>query len=113
MLSQNTNESEFEPIDHFHKTQKSDLPQSEKADSRPTQIRVRIRVPKEYHQEPVISNLISEYGLTVNLVLFPGSAWEYIPGGSASNYQLPITNYQSLSNIFVKSGTISPFHTSK
>ncbi|NJR26118.1 MAG: hypothetical protein HC786_30460, partial [Richelia sp. CSU_2_1] len=33
----------------------------------------------------------SEVGL---LGLFPGRAWEHIPGGSASNYQLPITNYQ-------------------
>ena len=66
MLSQNTNESEFEPIDNFHKTQESDIPKSDIGDTRPTQTRIRIRVPKEYHQEPVISNLISEYGLKVN-----------------------------------------------
>lgn len=66
MLEQNISKSEFEPIDQFHKTQKSDLPQSEKTDNRQTQTRIRIRVPKEYHQEPVISNLISEYGLKVN-----------------------------------------------
>ena len=67
MLAQNTNnQSEFEPIDHFHKTQASDIPHSEIGDSRPTKTRIRIRVPKEYHQEPVISRLISECGLTVN-----------------------------------------------
>jgi ABC-type methionine transport system ATPase subunit len=66
MLAHNTSESEFEAIDDFHKTQESDIPKSEIGDSRPTQTRIRIRVPKEYHQEPVISNLISEYGLTVN-----------------------------------------------
>jgi ABC-type methionine transport system ATPase subunit len=66
MLEQNISESEFEPIDLFHKTQEPDIPRSEKGDSRPTQTRIRIRVPKEYHQQPVISNLISEYGLTVN-----------------------------------------------
>ena len=66
MLDQNISESEFEAIDDFHKTQASDLPKSEIGDSRRTQTRIRIRVPKEYHQEPVISNLISEYGLTVN-----------------------------------------------
>ncbi|MDQ2098954.1 MAG: NIL domain-containing protein [Tychonema bourrellyi B0820] len=66
MLDQNISESEFEPIDNFHKTQDSDIPKSDSGDTRQTQTRIRIRVPKEYHQEPVISNLISEYGLTVN-----------------------------------------------
>lgn len=66
MLDQNSNESEFEAIDNFHKTQDSDILKSESGDTRPTQTRIRIRVPKEYHQEPVISNLISEYGLKVN-----------------------------------------------
>lgn len=36
-------------------------------DNRPTQIRIRIRIPKEYHQEPVLSRLISQHSLTVNL----------------------------------------------
>jgi ABC-type methionine transport system ATPase subunit len=30
--------------------------------------RIRIRVPKHYHQEPVISHLISHYALTVNII---------------------------------------------
>lgn len=29
--------------------------------------RIRIRIPKDYHQEPVISRLVSDYGLTVNI----------------------------------------------
>jgi ABC-type methionine transport system ATPase subunit len=29
--------------------------------------RIRIRIPKNYHQEPVISSLVSECGLTVNI----------------------------------------------
>ncbi len=66
MLDQNSSESEFEAIDNFHKTQDSDIPKSDSGDTRPTQTRIRIRIPKEYHQEPVISNLISEYGLKVN-----------------------------------------------
>lgn len=37
-------------------------------DGRPTQARVRIRIPKSYHHEPVISRLVSHYGLTVNIV---------------------------------------------
>lgn len=36
-------------------------------DNRPTQTRIRIRIPKTYHQEPVISRLVSDYGLTVNI----------------------------------------------
>jgi ABC-type methionine transport system ATPase subunit len=32
-----------------------------------TNKRIRIRIPKDYHQEPVISRLVSEYGLTVNI----------------------------------------------
>jgi hypothetical protein len=37
------------------------------ADQRYTQTRIRIRIPKNYHQEPVISRLISQHGLTVNI----------------------------------------------
>lgn len=29
--------------------------------------RIRIRISKKYHQEPVISRLVSKYGLTVNI----------------------------------------------
>lgn len=29
--------------------------------------RIRIRIPPKYHQEPVISRLVSQYGLTVNI----------------------------------------------
>lgn len=36
-------------------------------DTRSTQKRIRIRIPKHYHQEPVISRLISDYSLTVNI----------------------------------------------
>lgn len=36
-------------------------------DSRPTHKRIRLRIPKEYHSEPVISRLISQHGLTVNI----------------------------------------------
>ncbi|SRR5579883_1305508 len=36
-------------------------------DDRPTQTRLRIRIPKNYHDEPVISRLISQHGLTVNI----------------------------------------------
>lgn len=36
-------------------------------DSRPTQARIRMRIPKHYHQEPVISHLTARHGLTVNI----------------------------------------------
>ncbi len=29
--------------------------------------RVRVRISQDHHQEPVISRLVSEYGLTVNI----------------------------------------------
>ncbi|MFQ4140618.1 NIL domain-containing protein [Chlorogloeopsis sp. ULAP02] len=29
--------------------------------------RIRIRIPRDYHQEPVISRLVSDFGLTVNI----------------------------------------------
>lgn len=29
--------------------------------------RIRLRIPKDYHQEPVISRLVSDYGLVVNI----------------------------------------------
>ncbi|MBW4677986.1 MAG: NIL domain-containing protein [Desmonostoc geniculatum HA4340-LM1] len=33
----------------------------------PTNKRIRLRIPKDYHQEPVISRLVSDYNLTVNI----------------------------------------------
>ncbi len=30
--------------------------------------RIKIRIPKDYHQEPVISRLVSQHGLTVNIL---------------------------------------------
>ena len=38
------------------------------SDPRPTVTRIRLRIPKNYHQEPVISRLVSDYHLTVNIV---------------------------------------------
>ncbi len=32
-----------------------------------TQKRIRVRIPKNYHREPVISRLVSDYGLTINI----------------------------------------------
>lgn len=35
--------------------------------NRPIQTRVRIRIPKKYNDEPVISRLVSHHGVTVNI----------------------------------------------
>ena len=36
--------------------------------NRPTQARLKIRIPKNLHGEPVISRLTSQYGITVNIL---------------------------------------------
>jgi hypothetical protein len=36
-------------------------------DNRLTEKRIRVRIPKDYRQEPVISRLVSDYGLVVNI----------------------------------------------
>jgi ABC-type methionine transport system ATPase subunit len=36
-------------------------------DNRFTQRRVQLRIPKHFHQEPVISQLVSDYRITVNI----------------------------------------------
>lgn len=37
------------------------------SDNTLTNKRIRLRIPQNYHQEPVISRLVSDYGLTVNI----------------------------------------------
>ncbi len=36
-------------------------------DHRLSQRRIRLRIPNNYHQDPVISHLVSRHGLTVNI----------------------------------------------
>jgi len=36
--------------------------------NRPTQTRIKIRIPKDLHEEPVISRLVSQHGVTVNII---------------------------------------------
>jgi ABC-type methionine transport system ATPase subunit len=36
-------------------------------DNRLTQIRLRIKIPKSYHKEPVVSQLIAQHSLIVNI----------------------------------------------
>ncbi|WP_460201787.1 NIL domain-containing protein [Scytonema sp. NUACC21] len=37
------------------------------ADNQLVNKRIRVRIPREYQQEPVISRLVSNYGVTVNI----------------------------------------------
>ncbi|WP_193195577.1 NIL domain-containing protein [Nostoc sp. MG11] len=37
------------------------------SDNTLTHKRIRVRIPKDYHSQPVISRLVSDYGLTVNI----------------------------------------------
>lgn len=35
---------------------------------RPIQTRIRIKIPQNFHREPVISRLVSHHGVTVNII---------------------------------------------
>lgn len=35
--------------------------------NRPTKTRIRVRIPKEYNNQPIISRLVSHHGVTVNI----------------------------------------------
>ena len=52
-------------------------------DTRLVTLGVKIRIPEELHSEPVISNLILQYGITVNIVsatlgINAGSGWFHL-----------------------------------
>lgn len=54
---------------HFHDIE-TQLPQASNNSvetNQPTGTRLRIRIPKKYSDEPIISRLISDYGVTVNI----------------------------------------------
>ncbi|XWK87960.1 MAG: NIL domain-containing protein [Phormidium sp.] len=64
MATSNQIEPTFQPI---HPSKDAAKTSNSVADDRPTQTRIRIKIPQKYHQEPVISRLISDHKLTVNL----------------------------------------------
>jgi ABC-type methionine transport system ATPase subunit len=37
-------------------------------DQRQAQKRLRIRIPKQYHQDPILSRLVSQHSLSVNIL---------------------------------------------
>ena len=52
-------------------------------DTRPVTKDVKIRIPEDLHGEPVISQLISQYGITVNIIsatlgVNAGSGWFHL-----------------------------------
>jgi ABC-type methionine transport system ATPase subunit len=52
-------------------------------DTRPITKDIKLRIPEELHNEPVISNLIARYGLVVNIVsatlgINAGSGWFHL-----------------------------------
>lgn len=40
---------------------------SVETDTRVTQTRIRVRIPKTYHEEPILSRLVSHHGVTINI----------------------------------------------
>ncbi len=72
-------------------------------DERITEQRIRLRIPKHYHQEPVISHLVSQYHLTVNIVAAilganaNGDGWFDLDlKGSNANIQAALTYLDEL-----------------
>lgn len=52
-------------------------------DTRPVTKDIKIRIPEDLHSEPVISQLISRYGVTVNIIsatlgVNAGSGWFHL-----------------------------------
>lgn len=52
---------------HSHERSLNQLHAATTLADRHVQTRIRLRIPKQYQQEPIISRLISEHQLTVNI----------------------------------------------
>ena len=72
-------------------------------DNRPTKMRVRIRIPKEYQEEPIISRLVSHHGVTVNIAaaLLGANArddgwFDLVLSGSTRQLQSALTYFNEL-----------------
>jgi ABC-type methionine transport system ATPase subunit len=61
--SNNISDTQLETSDISQKATTANF----KQDNTRTKTRIRVRIPKHYRQEPVISRLISQHGLTVNI----------------------------------------------
>lgn len=67
MATYNSNNSQVTQFKTVHLSSKELNMTTPIEDKRPTKTRVRIRIPKQYQEEPVISRLVSQYGVTVNI----------------------------------------------
>lgn len=67
MVAKNITDSESERLNHFQESLELTPPDSTPENNPIILTRIRIRISKKYHQEPVISRLVSDYGLTVNI----------------------------------------------
>ncbi|TYQ31089.1 NIL domain-containing protein [Pseudanabaena sp. UWO310] len=71
-------------------------------DTRPITKDVKIRIPEDLHDEPVISQLISQYGVVVNIVsaslgAHAGSGWFHLTlQGTHSQIQTAIAYLNDL-----------------
>jgi ABC-type methionine transport system ATPase subunit len=70
---------------------------------RTTEQRIRIRIPRHYHQEPVISQLVSHYRLTVNIAAAilganaSGDGWfDLVLKGNHANIQAALSYLDEL-----------------
>ncbi len=67
MVAHNSNDVQVEQLNHFDSSKQESNMAITVEDNRVTKTRVRVRIPKEYHEEPVISRLVSHHGITVNI----------------------------------------------
>lgn len=67
MVTENSNNSQVKQPNSFDASRKRLDMTTFVEDNRHTKTRIRIRIPKEYHEEPVISRLVSHHGVTVNI----------------------------------------------
>ncbi|MEY3303501.1 MAG: NIL domain-containing protein [Pseudanabaena sp.] len=71
-------------------------------DTRPVTKDVKIRIPEDLHGEPVISQLISQYGITVNIIsatlgVNAGSGWFHLSfNGTQAQIQTEIAYLNDL-----------------
>ena len=66
MIVDDANNISSAQLNNFQSSQGTTTANSNQ-DNRQTKTRLRVRIPRNFRQEPVISRLVSEYGLTINI----------------------------------------------
>ncbi len=74
MAIQSSNEFEAHSLEPISITKSEEAPSfhggvslTSSSANRPTQTRIKIRIPKDLCEEPIISRLVSQHGVTVNI----------------------------------------------